>query len=809
MKFFNGNSKRGGLFKRKDLSGFIPELVVRSDIQQHGQQVSPPRERGLARMAALHAAAKSQAPAEVPNPNYGNQTCAYDKLFDRTKEIYRGKFSDNDDYLHLLLLLSYHMYDQTKDSREYTPDITDDTYNSRDTYDSRDDTRDTRATRESYSVRSLALQSHGTGGYDTSGDYSHQGSREHISAKDTYNRHLIYYNPELDASLTMLRLRQRLRTGLVLLQLTSLLHFSFNRIAPRGTPRCPDDDEVSIASNPDDFNTTIADLLAHREGRTYNGAVQAPRPAPESHDRRTLLLLLFHLTNSRHPSPTIADFARLNAKSATVPLNGRIRHPGSMKLERLTSGECNPHHAAVPNDSTIKKVVGSFGNLNAHSLWGSQSTSGSPPAPPTLVPYLGRLAQRLSQQRMSTDKRKLHTPPLPRNSYHLRSLLLGTVHLVHRPALPKSRPPPMPITQLSLLSLGLRRFLKKFRLEKLRLLLQHPLALLKKYSHPGRLLGTGALGLVSLVTSRSDGHIYAVKKFRPRQPPQESENEYRNKVEAEFKIGKQLNHENLIHTVELIKDMPTKKMVSLNGYLEPDYYIVMEYCAYDFFTLVMLGQMSGGEVGCYFKQIVHGVEFLHGLGLSHRDLKLDNCVVNEYGQLKLIDFGLAVWFYPQGLKELVLARGIVGLDPYLAPEVFECVDLGYDPRVADVWLIAIIYCCMILRRFPWKIPKQLDALFMLFSETFDDDELALLLLDYDGGDHPRGAQRLLRLLPTDMRPVIHHMLNIDLRRRFLIGDVVEDPAFECIEHCHNLSHHEYFIPNNHIHHLVTEEDLKK
>ena len=32
---------------------------------------------------------------------------------------------------------------------------------------------------------------------------------------------------------------------------------------------------------------------------------------------------------------------------------------------------------------------------------------------------------------------------------------------------------------------------------------------------------------------------------------------------------------------------------------------------------------------------------------------------------------------------------------------------GYDPRKTDVWSVAIIFMCMILRRFPWKIPVGL------------------------------------------------------------------------------------------------------
>lgn len=56
--------------------------------------------------------------------------------------------------------------------------------------------------------------------------------------------------------------------------------------------------------------------------------------------------------------------------------------------------------------------------------------------------------------------------------------------------------------------------------------------------------------------------------------------------------------------------------------------------------------------------------------------------------------------------------GVVGSDPYLAPEVYD--NKKYDPCAADMWSLAIIFCCMILRRFPWKQPKEEDNSFKLF-----------------------------------------------------------------------------------------------
>lgn len=67
------------------------------------------------------------------------------------------------------------------------------------------------------------------------------------------------------------------------------------------------------------------------------------------------------------------------------------------------------------------------------------------------------------------------------------------------------------------------------------------------------------------------------------------------------------------------------------------------------------------------------------------------------------------------VKSLLLTRrlGIVGSDPYLAPEVYD--ERKYDPTAVDIWSLAIIYCCMTLRRFPWKVPRMTDNSYRLFA----------------------------------------------------------------------------------------------
>lgn len=165
----------------------------------------------------------------------------------------------------------------------------------------------------------------------------------------------------------------------------------------------------------------------------------------------------------------------------------------------------------------------------------------------------------------------------------------------------------------------------------------------KKYGKFGKTLGSGAGGSVRLVKRPTDGAVFAVKEFRAKHS-YESEKEYAKKVTAEFCIGSTLKHGNVVETLDIVQE-------------KGRWYEVMEYCPYDLFATVMTGKMSKEEVSCAFLQVLSGVTYLHGMGLAHRDLKLDNVVINKDGILKIIDFGSASVFRYPFENDIVEATG--------------------------------------------------------------------------------------------------------------------------------------------------------
>lgn len=164
-----------------------------------------------------------------------------------------------------------------------------------------------------------------------------------------------------------------------------------------------------------------------------------------------------------------------------------------------------------------------------------------------------------------------------------------------------------------------------------------------KYGKFGKLLGSGAGGSVRLLKRSTDGTTFAVKQFRERHT-YESEREYNKKVTAEFCVGSTLHHGNIIETMDIVQERGR-------------WFEVMEYAPFDLFANVMTGRMSREETACTVMQIMTGVSYLHDMGLAHRDLKLDNVVVNEHGIMKLIDFGSAVVFRYPFENDVVKASG--------------------------------------------------------------------------------------------------------------------------------------------------------
>lgn len=161
-------------------------------------------------------------------------------------------------------------------------------------------------------------------------------------------------------------------------------------------------------------------------------------------------------------------------------------------------------------------------------------------------------------------------------------------------------------------------------------------------------------------------------------------------------------------------------------------------------------------------------------------------VLDECGILKLIDFGCAaVIKYPHETK-VHRSKGICGSDPYIAPEQYTSPD--YDATLTDLWSCGIVYVCMIIRRFPWRIPRPAqDQSYRNFITP-----------------STQSAARLFKMLPREARTIISHILEPDPRQRCTLQDVLADtwvasiPTCTTDQPCHNHQHHLLVQPSKQV-----------
>nr|CCA22121.1 serine/threonine protein kinase putative [Albugo laibachii Nc14]CCA23387.1 serine/threonine protein kinase putative [Albugo laibachii Nc14] len=128
-----------------------------------------------------------------------------------------------------------------------------------------------------------------------------------------------------------------------------------------------------------------------------------------------------------------------------------------------------------------------------------------------------------------------------------------------------------------------------------------------------------------------------------------------------------------------------------------------------------------------FGNWVTGVAFCHASGICHRDLKLDNLILadeKDKSVLKIADFGLSAIVsktrngQPASNSNFRRLRSVVGSPYYVAPEVLNEAELGYDGTKADAWSIGVILHVMVAGVMPFGKDLLSCPRFACFRSSF-------------------------------------------------------------------------------------------
>ncbi|CAG97850.1 serine/threonine-protein kinase [Kluyveromyces lactis] len=254
----------------------------------------------------------------------------------------------------------------------------------------------------------------------------------------------------------------------------------------------------------------------------------------------------------------------------------------------------------------------------------------------------------------------------------------------------------------------------------------------KKFGNDSPRLIQGTTCEVEIV-SKSDGSKLALKKFRS----WDLHNHHKEVCVKEYELLKKLNHKCIIEALDCNKRKHT---------------ITFPYYSYTVLYLMKMSMLpTFEERALWFCQICEGIAYLHSHNIVHRDLKLENIMVDEsLCNIKIIDFGSAVDVGPN--KEA--CHGIRGSEQLMAPEVFQ--RLKYEGTPVDMWSLGIMMFEFFNNSnkpaFPWKIAKIDDVAFEAYTKN-----------------------------PTTLNISIDlcmKLLSVDVKQRLSIQDVINDSFFQ-------------------------------
>lgn len=267
------------------------------------------------------------------------------------------------------------------------------------------------------------------------------------------------------------------------------------------------------------------------------------------------------------------------------------------------------------------------------------------------------------------------------------------------------------------------------------------------YQHV-RDLGCGTFGIAKLMRKLDSGELVAVK-FLPRGS---LVNDY---VEREI-----LNHQSLRHPhIIAFKE----------AFLTPTHLaIAMEYAIGGelFEYLTRVERFSENEARYFFQQLISGLKHCHTQGICHRDLKLENLLLDgsKAPRLKICDFG-----YSKHQRFDSGPKSMVGTGAYIAPEVIvsrvapqqDPLSNVYDGKAADVWSAGVVLYLLLVGRYPFEDPSNPTA--------FDLTVRRIMTARYE-------VPATLALSPECM-DLLSRMLVVAPQHRITIPSIMRHPFF--------------------------------
>lgn len=224
----------------------------------------------------------------------------------------------------------------------------------------------------------------------------------------------------------------------------------------------------------------------------------------------------------------------------------------------------------------------------------------------------------------------------------------------------------------------------------------------------GGLIGRGTYGNVYLALHSVTGELLAVKQVdaaMAERNPSPRKKAMIQSLRREMNILRELRHPNIVQYMGCSSTDTT-----LN--------IFLEYVSGGCLQKVMddYGALGEPMTRSFTRQILTGLDYLHAMGIVHRDIKGANILVDNTGAVKISDFGVSKRLDPDEMMKGAINKktkkrfSIQGSVFWMAPEVVKQKALNDK---ADVWALAVLVVEMLTGGRPFESSSQLQTIFQL------------------------------------------------------------------------------------------------
>ena len=205
----------------------------------------------------------------------------------------------------------------------------------------------------------------------------------------------------------------------------------------------------------------------------------------------------------------------------------------------------------------------------------------------------------------------------------------------------------------------------------------------------GRLIGQGAFGKVNLGLNVLTGRVVAIKSFNKAKNNEDN----KKKIMYETNLMRRLNHPSIVKILEMF---------------ESDKYllIIMEYInGGNLYSFVKKRRKLTEKTAKFlFWQIIQGIKYMHSRGVVHRDIKLENILIDLNNNVKICDFGIGKVQNNISPSSSWILHEQCGTPMYIAPEILLCTkEKGYEAFPVDMWSSGIALYIMLSGTLPFTL----------------------------------------------------------------------------------------------------------